>query len=182
MHAPNIQEPQVPLRIIELLDALQSRQRSALRHQQAVALIGPGNAGPRECEAAYAIAYPLARAGIAIVCGGRGGVMQAAAQGAYDAGGISIGLLPEEDTRSANPYLSVALPTGMGEMRNALIVRSAVCIVAVGCNPGTLTEITMGLAWKKPMFTLHADLALEGIIPARDTQHALELVLAQLLS
>ena len=181
MHLPDLQEPPMSLGNIEKLDALQRRQRSAQRHQQAVALIGPGNAGPRECEAAYTIAYQLASAGMAIVCGGRGGVMQAAAQGAHDAGGIAIGLLPEEDTRSANPYLSVALPTGMGEMRNALIVRSAVCMVAVGCNPGTLTEIVMGLAWKKPVFTLHEELALEGIITARDAPHVLELVLAHLL-
>ena len=65
---------------------------------------------------------------MAVICGGRGGVMQAAAQGASEAGGIVIGLLPEEDTRAANPYLTVALPTGLGEMRNALIARSAICL------------------------------------------------------
>lgn len=151
------------LPLTEQLALLRQRQQGAQRITQPVALIGPGDAGPRECEAAYAIAAGLATAGLVMICGGRGGVMQAAAQGAWEAGGIVIGLLPEEDTRAANPYLSVALPTGLGEIRNALIARSAICLVSVGSNLGTLSEMAMGLKWGKPLFSLYPGLQLEGM-------------------
>ena len=87
---------------------------------------GPAMAIPRVCEAAYRVAGALAQAGMSIVNGGRGGVMAAASRGARDGGGIAIGLLPEDDDRNANEWLSVAVATGMGEMRNALVARSAV--------------------------------------------------------
>jgi len=118
---------------------------------------------------------------MAIVCGGRGGVMQAASQGATEAGGIAIGLLPEEDCRAANPYLTVAIPTGMGEMRNALIARSALCLVAVGGGMGTVSEMAMGLKWGKSVFTLHADLQLPGAKAAGSISELLEWVAAELL-
>lgn len=153
--------PAVPLTERQAL--LRQRQQGPQRITQPVALIGPGDAPLRECEAAYAIAAGLAAAGMAVLCGGRGGVMQAAAQGAAEAGGIVIGLLPEEDTRAANPYLTVALPTGLGEMRNALIARSAICLVSVGNNLGTLSEMAMGLKWGKPLFSLYPGVQLEGM-------------------
>ena len=152
-----------PQPLTEQLALLRQRQQGPQRISQPVALIGPGDAGPHECEAAYAIAAGLAAAGLTVICGGRGGVMQAAAQGASEAGGIVIGLLPEEDTSAANPYLSVALPTGIGEMRNALIARSAICLVSVGSNLGTLSEMAMGLKWGKPLFSLYPGLRLDGM-------------------
>ncbi len=178
---------------IELLAALAQKQRlpvggaeqgaAALlhRHQQPVAIIGPGDGSLQECEAAYAIAACLVKAGMTIVCGGRGGVMQAASQGATQAGGIAIGLLPEEDCRGANPYLTVAIPTGMGEMRNALIARSAVCLVAVGGGMGTVSEMAMGLKWGKSVFTLHAEVQLPGAKAADSISELLEWVAAELL-
>ncbi|WP_198971697.1 TIGR00725 family protein [Xylophilus sp. ASV27] len=167
--------------VIEALQRLAHRQRGPQRHRQPVALIGPGDGGARECEAAYSVAYALACAGMAIVCGGRGGVMAAAARGATEAGGVAVGLLPEEDASAANEWLSVALPTGMGEMRNALVARSGACIVAVGGNMGTLSEMAMGLKWGKPVFVLHGDIALPGAHVARDVEHLLALVLQCLL-
>ena len=153
--------PVVPLTERQAL--LRQRQQGPQRITQPVALIGPGDALPRECAAAYAIAAGLAAAGMAVICGGRGGVMQAAAKGAAEAGGIVVGLLPEEDTRAANPYLTVALPTGLGEMRNALIARSAICLISVGNNLGTLSEMAMGLKWGKPLFSLYPGVKLEGM-------------------
>ena len=146
----------------EALARLAARQRSALRHRQPVGMIGPGDAGERECEAAFEVAARLARANVAIVCGGRGGVMEAASRGAAEAGGIVIGLLPEDDAQAANPWLTVALPTGMCEMRNALIARGSVCLVAIGGGMGTLSEMALGLKWGKPVFTLHEELRLPG--------------------
>lgn len=171
----------LPARAIELLEQLAIRQQGPDRYRQPVAIIGPGEGQTRECDAAYVVAASLASAGLAIVCGGRGGVMQAASRGATEAGGIAIGILPEEDARAANPYLTVAIPTGMGEMRNAVIARSAICLVAVGGGMGTLSEMALGLKWDKRVFTLHADLDLPGSMAAIDEGHMVELVAAYLL-
>nr|WP_315431684.1 TIGR00725 family protein [uncultured Albidiferax sp.] len=168
--------------LTEALNRLAERQQGTARHRQPVAIIGPGDGGPKECEAAYAVAFHLASAGMAVVCGGRGGVMAAASRGASDAGGIAIGILPEEDDRSANPWLSVAIPTGMGEMRNAIIARSGVCLVAVGGGMGTLSEMALGLKWGKPVLVLHGDVPLPGAEQAADLADLLRLVTQCLLA
>ncbi|WP_028535520.1 TIGR00725 family protein [Paludibacterium yongneupense] len=166
---------------VELLERLAIRQAGPERYRQPVAIIGPGNGQPMECTAAYIVAACLAGAGVPIVCGGRGGVMQAASRGAAEAGGIAIGILPEEDLQAANPYLTVAIPTGMGEMRNAIIARCASCLVAVGGGLGTVSEMALGLKWNKRVFTLYADLALPGTDAALNVGHLVELVAAYLL-
>ncbi|MDM0089923.1 MULTISPECIES: TIGR00725 family protein [unclassified Variovorax] len=167
--------------VIEALARLAARQRGPARHRQPVAIIGPGDGGPAECEAAHAVAHALAGAGMAVVCGGRGGVMAAASRGAIEAGGIAVGILPEDDDRNANEWLSVAIPTGMGEMRNGIIARSGVCLVAIGGNMGTLSEMAMGLKWGKPVFVMHGDVALPGAVQARGVDDMLAQVLDCLL-
>lgn len=167
--------------VIEALQRLAQKQQGPQRQRQPVAVIGPGDGSPGECEAAYAVAHALASAGMAIVCGGRGGVMAAASRGAADAGGVAVGILPEEDARAANEWLTVAVPTGMGEMRNAIIARSGVCLVAVGGGMGTLSEIALGLKWGKPVFVLHGDIALPGAVAADDLDDLLGKVVACLL-
>jgi uncharacterized protein (TIGR00725 family) len=119
-----------------------------------VGLIGPREATADQLNAARNIAYVLAGAGMALLCGGKGGVMEAAACGARTAGGVVIGLLPEDDAAAANEYLTVALPTGLGITRNALIARASVCLIAVGGGLGTLSEMALGLQWGKPVFTM----------------------------
>jgi uncharacterized protein (TIGR00725 family) len=136
------------------LDQLAARQSGASRHVTPVGLIGPREATSAQLHAAQRIGHALAAAGIALVCGGKGGVMEAASAGASAAGGIVIGLLPEDHAADANPHLSVALPTGLGITRNALIARASVCLVAVGGGLGTLSEIALGLQWRKPVFTV----------------------------
>ncbi|CFB64041.1 putative lysine decarboxylase [Pandoraea apista] len=136
------------------LAQLTARQTGAARHVMPVGLIGPRDASPARLYAAQCIGEALAAAGIALVCGGKGGVMEAASAGAASAGGIVIGLLPEDHAADANPPLSVALPTGLGITRNALIARASVCLVAVGGGLGTLSEIALGLQWRKPVFTV----------------------------
>jgi uncharacterized protein (TIGR00725 family) len=80
-----------------------------------------------------------------VVTGGLGGVMAAASQGAREAGGVTLGLLPGDDRAAANPWVAVAVPTGLGELRNALVVRTADALVAVGGAYGTLSEIALAL-------------------------------------
>ena len=159
-----------------------ARQKSPARLKQAVAVIGPGDGNAQLCGLALVIAQRLARCGLAIVCGGRGGVMQAASRGAFEAGGTVIGLLPEDDDHAANDYLTVAIPTGMGEMRNALIARSSLCLVAVGGGMGTLSEMAFGLKLGKAVFCLYPEFDLPGAIRVGDADEAIHEILRFLVS
>ena len=96
----------------------------------------------------------LARRGAVVVCGGLGGVMEAACRGASRAGGTTVGVLPGLDRGAANPFVSVAVATGLGEARNALVVRAADALVAVGGAYGTLSEIALALKAGKPVIGL----------------------------
>lgn len=168
--------------VMAALRRLALRQKGPLRHRQPVAVIGPGDGGPAECAVAYAVAHALAGAGMVVICGGRGGVMAAASRGAREAGGIAVGILPEDDDSNANEWLSVAIPTGMGEMRNAIIARSGICLLAIGGNMGTVSEMAMGLKWGKPVFVMHGEVDLPGAVPASDVNDMLDKVLACLLA
>ncbi|HEX4672129.1 MAG TPA: TIGR00725 family protein [Solirubrobacteraceae bacterium] len=110
-----------------------------------VAVVGPGDASPEEADAAEQVGAGLARAEAVVVCGGLGGVMEAACRGAYRAGGMTIGILPGTDRAAANEWARVVIPTGMGEMRNALVVRAADAVIAVGGGYGTLSEVALAL-------------------------------------
>jgi len=167
--------------VIEALQRLAQKQQGPTRHRQPVALLGPGDGDQTVCDAAYAVAHALAGAGMSVICGGRGGVMAAASRGATDAGGIAVGILPEDDDRNANEWLSVAIPTGMGEMRNGIIARSGVCLIAIGGNMGTLSEMAMGLKWGKPVFVMHGDVALPGAVQASSVNDLLAKALVALL-
>jgi len=96
----------------------------------------------------------LAEAGAVVVCGGGPGVMEAACRGARAAGGTTVGLLPGLDRGEGNPHLSVALPTGLGQGRNLLLVRSSDALVAVGGGFGTLSEIALALRTGTPVVGL----------------------------
>jgi uncharacterized protein (TIGR00725 family) len=112
-----------------------------------VAVVGAGDVldGSPEAEAAEAVGRLVAEAGAVVVCGGLGGVMAAACRGAAGAGGTTVGILPGSSRTDANPWVSVALPTGLGEARNALVVRAVDVLVAVGGGYGTLSEIALAL-------------------------------------
>ena len=108
-----------------------------------VAVIGASNATEWELSTAEALGRALAEAGCVLVCGGLGGVMNAAARGADSAGGVSIGILPGDDRDDASRHLTVAIATGFGEARNAIVAHSAAVVVAVGGSWGTLSEIAI---------------------------------------
>jgi uncharacterized protein (TIGR00725 family) len=111
-----------------------------------IAVVGSASCSHRHGELAQAVGRCLAERGAVLVCGGRGGVMEAACRGAQSAGGLTIGILPGSDPAAGNPFLSVALPTGMGEARNALVALAGQAVIAIGGGEGTLSEI--GLAIK----------------------------------
>src|SRR5205823_3641404 len=108
-----------------------------------VAVCGSATPAPEEAEVAEQIGELLARAGAVVVCGGLGGVMDAAARGCASAGGTSVGVLPGSDRNGASTHLTIALPTGLGEARNALVVRAANAVIAVGGEFGTLSEVAL---------------------------------------
>jgi len=115
-----------------------------------ISVVGSGDSGPLD-EVAYDVGRRLAQAGAVLVTGGLAGVMAAASRGAVEAGGTTVGLLPGLDRTSANAYLTVALPTGLGEARNALVVRAADVVIAVGGEWGTLSEIALAMNTGTPV-------------------------------
>jgi uncharacterized protein (TIGR00725 family) len=119
-----------------------------------VAVVGPGDAAERHAAAAEEVGRLIAGRGATLVCGGLGGVMEAACRGARAGGGTTLGILPGGDRADANPHVDVALPTGLGEARNALVVRAADSVVAIGGRYGTLSEIALALRAGKPVIGL----------------------------
>jgi uncharacterized protein (TIGR00725 family) len=111
-----------------------------------IAVCGPGDtAAAAELATAEEAGAAIAEAGGVLVCGGLGGVMEAACRGARSRGGVTVGLLPGSDRTDANGWVTLALPTGLGEGRNVLLVRAADAVVAVGGGWGTLSEIALAL-------------------------------------
>jgi hypothetical protein len=119
-----------------------------------IAVIGGSTATAQEASWAEGVGRALAEAGGVLVCGGYGGVMEAACRGAKEAGGLTIGILSGFDVSEANPYVDVAIVTGMGDARNAIIARTARAAIAVGGSYGTLSEIGLALASGAPVIGL----------------------------
>jgi hypothetical protein len=103
--------------------------------------------------------------------------MASASRGAASAGGLVVGLLPGLDRAEANEWVTVAIPTGLGELRNGLVVRAADALIAVGGAYGTLSEIAFGLAAGKLVVGI-GSWAIDGVVPAADAAAAVELVFA----
>jgi uncharacterized protein (TIGR00725 family) len=119
-----------------------------------VAVCGPDPCPEEVADQAEIVGHLLARAGAVVVCGGHGGVMEAASKGAAEEGGMVIGILPGSSRAEGNQYLTVSIPTRMGEMRNALIVRSADALIAIAGEFGTLSEIALALKIGVPVVGL----------------------------
>ena len=120
-----------------------------------VAISGPGDGAEHvDIADAHNIAQQLAAAGVTILCGGLSGVMAGAAEGAAAGGGVSIGLLPDADRSRAHPDLTFTIPTGMGELRNGLLVRAADVVMVVGGSWGTLSELALAVRTDVPVVTL----------------------------
>jgi uncharacterized protein (TIGR00725 family) len=144
-----------------------------------VAVVGPGNASEEQERLAEAVGRQLAERGAVVVCGGLGGVMAAACRGAEAAGGISVGILPGNDRAAANRWATVAIPTGLGELRNGLVVRAADALVAVGGGHGTLSEIALALRTGVRVIGL-ASWDISGVQTVEDAQQAVKLALGEL--
>lgn len=151
-----------------------------------VGVVGAAAATPEEETVAEEVGRILAERGAIVVCGGLGGVMAAACRGARSAGGTTVGVLPGDDRAEANPWVDVAIPTGMGEARNALVVRTSDALIAVGGEFGTLSEVALALKIGRPVvgigtWTLaHPKVSVDPVLRAGGAAHAVELALERI--
>jgi uncharacterized protein (TIGR00725 family) len=141
-----------------------------------VSVIG---SGAEHEENAEQIGRLLAERGATVVTGGLGEVMAAAARGAKEAGGTTIGILPGEVRADGNPWLDHVVVTGIGHGRNLAVVASADAVIAVGGRYGTLAEIGFALTLGRPVVVLEPGWQVDGTQPARTPQEAVELALAR---
>jgi uncharacterized protein (TIGR00725 family) len=136
-----------------------------------VAVVGPSDATEAQARTAHAVGAGLAHAGAIVVTGGRGGVMAAASRGVTEAGGTAVGILPGSSREEANEWVTVAIPTGLGELRNGLVVRAADAVVAVGGAYGTLAEIALALKRGIPVIGLDT-WEIDGVQPVGSPEEA----------
>jgi uncharacterized protein (TIGR00725 family) len=139
-----------------------------------IGVSGPGTCVPEIEELAAEVGREIARRGGIVVCGGRGGVMAAAARGASESGGLTIGILPGPDARDANPYIDLPIPTGMGQARNSIIAHTSEVLIAVAGGYGTLSEIALALKVGKGVVVLNPLIHVPGTHEAGTPADAVE--------
>ncbi len=124
----------------------------------------------------------IAEKGGILICGGLGGVMEAAAMGAKQAGGQTIGILPDDKTDSANPYIDFPIATGIGYARNVIIVKTADALIAIAGSYGTLSEVAYSLVFEKQVISLGSWEVDPKVMKARDPQEAVDLAFRSLVA
>ena len=120
-----------------------------------IGVMGPGTCTEDAAQLAEEVGQLIAEAGAILVCGGRGGVMEAASKGASKTGGIVVGILPSNDASTANSHVTIPIVTGMGNARNAINVLTSQCLIAIDGGPGTLSEIALALKSGTPVIGLN---------------------------
>jgi len=120
-----------------------------------IAVIGNSSCSPKEAKLAETVGELLAQQGVTVICGGLGGVMEAVCRGAKSEGGLTVGILPGQDSSMANPWVDIPVVTGIGEARNVMVVKSAQAVIAIGGSYGTLSEIAYALKSNIPVIGLN---------------------------
>ncbi len=144
-----------------------------MQRRPAIAVIGGGDgASVAVLELAHQVGAEIGAHGATLICGGRGGVMEAAARGACERGAHTIGILPGYDHDAANPHIEFAIATGLSEARNAVVIGSADAVVALEGEGGTLSEIGFALKIGRPLVALRAWPQIEGVQHAEDPAEA----------
>lgn len=154
-----------------------NRNTDSDTNRKAISVIGAGSCDARTAELAQELGKRIAEAGYDLVCGGLGGVMEAACRGARQAGGRTIGILPGHDRQAANAFVDVPIATGLSEMRNALVVMNGLGAVAVQGGAGTLSEIGLALKTGKPVVALGNWASLPGVVRAENSEQAVNRIL-----
>ncbi len=147
-----------------------------IRQRIRIAVIGGSRPGRQSVESAVEVGRLLARAGAIVVCGGLGGVMEAACRGAREEGGLAIGIVPGASPSEANPWVDLPIATGLGYTRNALVVMNADAVIAVDGEYGTLSEIAYGKIHGKRVIGL-GTWAVKGVEPAATPEEAVRMAL-----
>ncbi len=140
-----------------------------------IAVIGDSNPSADAARLAEEVGRLIAARGAVLVCGGLGGVMEAAARGAREAHGLTVGILPGYDASAANPFIEVAVCTGMGHARNAIIAASATALVALEGSFGTLSEIALGLKFGRRVVSLRRRENPPGVLETDDPEEAVRM-------
>ncbi len=125
------------------------------KNRPLIGVIGGGRCEPATWEMAFEVGRLIALNGFGLVNGGLGGVMEASAEGCGSEGGLTVGILPGLDAAAANPYMELIIPTGLGDIRNLLVVRASKALIAIGGSYGTLSEIALGRKAGIPVIGLH---------------------------
>jgi hypothetical protein len=147
-----------------------------------IGVIGPRDASGAQMRAALRVGELLGDCGFFVICGGRHGVMQAVSEGVARVGGCAIGILPGEDATEANPFLAVAIATGIGEARNALIARASFALIVVGDSFGTLSEVALGRQFGKLVVGLEGAADVAGVVHVATPEEAVTRVALQVLA
>ncbi|HWR59461.1 MAG TPA: TIGR00725 family protein [Thermodesulfovibrionales bacterium] len=137
-----------------------------------ISVIGGRRAEKSLLEEAEKVGRLTARSGLALVCGGLGGIMEAAARGARAELGLTIGILPQDHKRDANEYIDLPIATGLGIGRNVIIARTADVVIAIGGEYGTLSEIAFALQMGKPVIGIRT-WDIKGVISAENADSAM---------
>jgi uncharacterized protein (TIGR00725 family) len=145
-----------------------------------IGVIGAAQPTPQGLALAESVGREIARRGAVLVCGGLGGVMEAAARGAFEAGGEVVGVLPGPESASANPFVTIAIPTNMGHARNVIIAQTAEALIAVEGEYGTLSETAIGLKLGKPVVVLPGARAVAGTQFAESADSAVSIAFESL--
>jgi len=135
---------------------MKKKTKSTKKDRPYIGVIGAGKCSKKLCAEAEAVGRAIAENGGILVCGGLGGVMEAAARGAFENGGTTIGLLPGSTRKDANPYIEYTVPTGLGEGRNLMVIRCSDVVIAMPGKFGTLSEMAFCLKLGKPLLSLSA--------------------------
>ncbi|MCP4230398.1 MAG: TIGR00725 family protein [bacterium] len=145
-----------------------------------ISVIGAGQATQQQEHLAYKLGSAIAHQRWVLVSGGMGGVMEAAARGAVEAGGTAVGILPTYNKHDGNVHNTISIPTGMGHARNTIVAASGDAVIAVGGSYGTISEIALALKLGKPVAALDSPLEIEGIYRPSDIEDAISYVREQL--
>jgi uncharacterized protein (TIGR00725 family) len=171
---------------LEAADAIAAvtwlQRESGYPLREPIGVVGPRNATAAQLAAALRVGELLGDCRLTVLCGGRQGVMQAVCEGVARVGGLSIGLLPETDPAQANPFVGVAIATGIGEARNALIARASFCLIAIGDSLGTLSEVALGRQFGKTVIGLEGAAKVDGVVHVASAGDAVAMAAETLLA
>lgn len=146
-----------------------------------IGVIGPREPTPQQYDVAEQLGRRLAEIGLTVLCGGKGGVMEAVCRGSLNAGGRPIGLIPDTEWQDANPYVAIPIASGIGVARNAIIARACFALIAVGGGYGTISEMAFGLQFGRLVLALADAPVVPGAIICADVDEAVERACGRIL-